>query len=262
LFHTYTKDSELSTAYERNLYWQKRLKTAFKDDAIVPYFQAIANVKTGKIEKYEALVRMVSDGEVVSPFQFLEIAKKTHQYAQMTKVMIAKSFALFANTTLKCSINLSVEDIKNADTMDFLWESIERYALHTRVVLEIVESEGIKNFKEIHPFLEKAHFYGCEISIDDFGTGYSNFNYLIQLQAHTIKIDGSIIKALEDKSSGAADVVEAIVTFAKARGMKTVAEFVATRSLFEKIRSLGIDFAQGYYIAQPLPKEALHLEEV
>ena len=259
LFYTYTKDSELSKTYERNLYWQKRLKSAFKDDAIVPYFQAISNVKTGKIEKYEALVRMVSDGEVVSPFQFLEIAKKTHQYAHITKVMIIKSFSLFANSTLRCSINLSVDDIKNADTMNFLWESIERYAMQRRVVLEIVESEGIENFDDICLFMQKAKEYGCKIAIDDFGTGYSNFYYLIKLQAHTIKIDGSIIKALEDEHSGASDVVEAIVTFAKARGMKTVAEFVSTQSIFEKIRALGIDFAQGYYIAQPLPKEALDL---
>jgi len=257
LFYTYQKEIELSKAYERNLYWQKRLKEAFKTDAIVPYFQAIANVKTGKIEKYEALVRMVSDGEVVSPFQFLEIAKKTHQYAQITRVMILKSFELFANSTLRCSINLTVEDIKNGETMDFLWGSIERYSMQKRVVLEIVESEGIENFGDMSVFMEKAKAYGCKISIDDFGTGYSNFYYLIKLQAHTIKIDGSIIKALEDENSGASDVVEAIVTFAKARGMKTVAEFVSTQSIFDKIASLGIDYAQGYFIAQPVPKEAL-----
>jgi len=260
LFFTYTKEIQLSKAYERNLYWQKRLKTAFKEDAIVPYFQAISNVKTGKIEKYEALVRMVSDGEVVSPFQFLEIAKKTHQYAQITKVMIIKSFSLFAQSTLKCSINLSVDDIKNSDTMHFLWESIERYGMQGRVILEIVESEGIENFEDICTFAQKVKEYGCKIAIDDFGTGYSNFYYLIKLQAHTIKIDGSIIQALEDESSGASDVIEAIVTFAKARGMKTVAEFVSTQSIFEKIRMLGIDFAQGYHIAQPLPQEVLDLK--
>jgi len=262
LFYTYTKEIELAKVYERNLYWQKRLKEAFNEDKGVTYFQAIANVKTGKIEKYEALVRIVSEGEVVSPFQFLEIAKKTNQYAHITHVMIEKSFSLLARTALKCSINLTIADIKNTQTMAFLWEKIEQYRMHTRVILEIVESEGIENFKEMAPFLEKAQYYGCDISIDDFGTGYSNFNYLIKLQAHSIKIDGSIIQELENQNSGASDVVEAIVTFAKARGMKTVAEFVSSESLFHKIRDLGIDYAQGYFIGQPIPSEALFLEKV
>lgn len=261
-FHVFRPDIELSKVYERNIYWQKRLKEAFKEDAIIPYFQAISNVKTGKIEKYEALVRMVSEGEVVSPFQFLEIAKKTHQYAQITKTMIAKSFEAFAHTTLRCSINLSVEDIKNSETMSFLWEMVEHYKMQGRVVLEIVESEGIENFENISTFIQQAKKHRCKIAIDDFGTGYSNFYYLIKLQAHTIKIDGSIIKALEDESSGARDVIEAIVIFAKARGMKTVAEFVSSEAIFEKIALLGIDYAQGYYIAQPLAKEVLCLEEI
>lgn len=261
-FHTYHQEIELSKAYERNLYWQKRLKNALREDLIVPYFQAIMNLKTGKIEKYEALVRMVSDGEVVSPFQFLEVAKKTNQYAPITKAVIEKSFSFFATSRIKCSINITLEDMKNPQTCSFLWESIERFGMQNRVTLEVVESEGIENFSEIAPFLKRAKSYGCKISIDDFGTGYSNFNYLIKLQAHTIKIDGSIIKELPNPLSGARDVVEAIVTFAKARGMTTVAEFVSSETLLEIVKELQIDYAQGYFIAQPLSQEAIMLKEV
>ena len=111
----------------------------------------------------------------------------------------------------------------------------------------------------MEPFLERMKHYDCHLSIDDFGTGYSNFNYLIKLQAHTIKIDGSMIKEITNPNSGASDVVKAIVMFAKARGMKTIAEFVASEAIFDTICALGIDYAQGYYIAPPLPKEKLTL---
>lgn len=256
-FHIYDKDIELSKAYEKNLYWQKRLKNALLEDAIVPYFQAIMDIKTRKITKYEALVRMTTENEVISPFQFLEVAKKTNQYSAITRIMIEKSCAYFASTQLQCSINLTLEDIKNHDTVAFLWESIERYGMENRLILEIVESEEIENVKEITPFLENARAYGCKISIDDFGTGYSNFSYLIKLHSHSIKIDGSIIKELLNPLSGASDVVEAIVTFAKARGMRTVAEFVSSQELFDAVEALGIDYAQGYFIAQPMPFERL-----
>ena len=258
-FCVYHKNIELAKEYERNIYWQKRLKIALENDAIVPYFQPIMNTKTRVIEKYEALVRMVSADEVVSPFQFLEISKKTNQYSQITQTMIEKSFALFTHSSLKCSINLTVEDIKNRYTMDFLWNALERYQMQGKVILEIVESEGIENFKGMEPFLERMKHYDCHLSIDDFGTGYSNFNYLIKLQAHTIKIDGSMIKEITNPNSGASDVVKAIVMFAKARGMKTIAEFVASEAIFDTICALGIDYAQGYYIAPPLPKEKLTL---
>ena len=258
-FCVYHKNIELAKEYERNLYWQKRLKIALENNAIVPFFQPIMNTKTRKIEKYEALARMVSEDEIISPFQFLEIAKKTNQYSQITQVMIEKSFALFANSPLKCSINLTVEDIKNHYTMDFLWNAVERYKMHGKVILEIVESEGIENFQGMEPFLEYMKHYGCQLSIDDFGTGYSNFNYLIKLQAHTIKIDGSMIKEITNPHSGACDVVEAIIMFAKARGMKTVAEFVSSEAIFEAVCALGIDYAQGYFISPPVPQDQLCL---
>ncbi|MBP6497236.1 MAG: EAL domain-containing protein [Campylobacteraceae bacterium] len=258
-FCVYHKNIELAKEYERNLYWQKRLKIALENNAIVPFFQPIMNTKTRKIEKYEALVRMVSEDEVVSPFQFLEISKKTNQYSQITQTMIEKSFALFTNSSLKCSINLTVKDIKNRYTMDFLWSALERYKMQGKVILEIVESEGIENFKGMDPFLEYMKHYGCHLSIDDFGTGYSNFNYLIKLQAHTIKIDGSMIKEITNPNSGARDVVEAIIMFAKARGMKTIAEFVSSEAIFEAVCALGIDYAQGYFISPPVPQEQLCL---
>ncbi len=129
-------------------------------------------------------------------------------------------------------------------------EMLKKYDIASRVVFEIVESEGIEDFKEINNFIDKVKELGCKIAIDDFGSGYSNFEYLIKLNADYIKIDGSLIKDILIKKSNE-EIVITIIDFAKRQGFKTIAEFVSTKEIFEKVKDLGIDYAQGYYIDEP-----------
>ena len=252
LFCQYTKSIELAKEYEQNIYWATRIKKALDEDKVTTFFQPIFNNVTQKIEKYEALVRIVDGDEIISPFRFLDIAKKTHQYLEITKRVIRKSFEVFSHNDLDFSINLTREDILSDELKPYLWASVHEYNVQKRLVLEIVESEGIKDIDSIEQFLNKAKNCGCRLAIDDFGTGYSNFEYLIKLGATYIKIDGSIIKNLH-KNDGAMDVTKAIVAFAKARGMQTIAEFVSSKELFDTVCALGIDYSQGYYIGEPKP---------
>ena len=253
LFCKYTKEIELAKEYELNIFWASKIKKALDEDKITTFFQPIFNNVTQKIEKYEALVRIVDEDGVISPFSFLDIAKRTHQYLEITKRVIRKSFEVFEKNDLDFSINLTREDILSDELKPYLWASVHEYNVQKRLILEIVESEGIKDIDAISEFLNKAKNCGCRLAIDDFGTGYSNFEYLIKLDATYIKIDGSIIKNIH-KEDGAMDVIKAIVTFAKARGMKTVAEFVSSKEIFDSVCALGIDYSQGYYIGEPKPQ--------
>lgn len=252
LFCLYSKEIELSKEYERNIFWQKRIKTALEEDKIVPFYQPLYNNTTQCIDKYEALVRIVDKGEIISPFHFLEIAKKTHQYLTITKKVIDKSFSYFAKNQHTLSINLTLADIADPSMRQYLWDASHKYAMGKRLILEIVESESIKDMPSLHLFFEKAKKCGAQLAIDDFGSGYSNFEYLIKVQANYIKIDGSIIQNIHNEN-GAIDIVKAIVSFAKARGMKTVAEFVSSKAIFDTVCALGIDYSQGYYIGEPKP---------
>ena len=94
---------------------------------------------------------------------------------------------------------------------------------------------------------------GCKIAIDDFGSGYSNFEYLIKLNADYIKIDGSLIKDILINKSNE-EIVVTIVDFARRQGFKTIAEFVSSKEIFDKVKELGLDYAQGYYIHEPKPE--------
>lgn len=247
----YDKALELEKDYEKNIFWTLKIKKALDEDKIVPYFQPIYNLKTNKIEKYEALVRLIDGNNVISPYYFLDISKKSKQYLQLTKTMIQKTFDYFRDKDFEFSINLTFEDIKSEYISSFIIQLLKEYEIGHRVVFEIVESEEIDNFRKINEFFVTIREYGCKIAIDDFGSGYSNFEYLAKLNVDYIKIDGSLIKdILINKSSQ--NIVSMLVNFAKGQKVKTIAEFVSNKDILNKVRELGIDYVQGYYIKEPI----------
>gem|GEM_PF-881806 len=249
----YSNEKSLNTVYENNIKWTSKLKDAINNDRIVPYFQPIVNNASLQPEKYESLVRMIDDeGNVISPFFFLNIAKQTKQYPKLTKIMIEKSFATFADKEESFSINLTAEDIQDASVAEFIAQKLQEYpTIGNRVIFEIVESESIESYDAVIAFIDKAKHMGCRIAIDDFGTGYSNFEYLIKLKADFIKIDGSLIKNITtDKAAQV--VVSIIVQFAHEMGMKTVAEFVENEDILQQLQKIGVDYSQGYHFSPPV----------
>ncbi|MGM0541700.1 MAG: EAL domain-containing protein [Pseudomonadota bacterium] len=250
----YSKALKTSDEYKNNLLWTGLVKKALMQGRILSYYQPIVNNATKKIEKYEALVRMAIEEKeelrIISPFFFLEIAKKARLYSQITETMIENSFRYFAHRSEQISINLTADDIVNDDVVKYLILMLDKYDIGKRVVLEIVESEGIQNFEEVEHFIRRVKEKGCQIAVDDFGTGYSNFEFLLKLKPDFLKIDGSMIKNIH-QDPDAYNVVETIVAFAKKNNIKTIAEFVSEEIIFDIVSDLGIDYSQGYYFGEP-----------
>ena len=190
------------------------------------------------------------NGKIISPYFFLDIAKKAGLYKELTITMLKKTFEVLNKTDYEISINLLLQDIVNSEIRALIIEKLEKTKNPKKVVFEIVESEGIENFKEVTDFIKEIKKYGAKIAIDDFGTGYSNFNYLMKLNVDYIKIDGSIIKNIH-KDKSAELVTKTIVAFAKELGIETIAEFVAEEEIYNKIKDLNIDYSQGYYFSEP-----------
>ncbi len=248
----YTNDINTDQEYEKKLAWTKEIREAISDNRIEAYYQPIVNYETSKIEKYETLMRLIKkDGEVVSPFHFLDIAKKTRVYKELTKIVVTKAFDKFANTEYDFSINLSIEDIMFHDIESWIFDLAVAKGVNEKLVIELVESEGIESFEMIDKFIQKAKEYKMKIAIDDFGTGYSNFEYLIKLNADFIKIDGSLIRDI-DTNEKLCGVVETIITFAKRNDIKVIGEFVSSKGVYEKTKDMGIDYGQGYYLGIPM----------
>ena len=247
----YNETLSLNLEYEKNLKWIEEIKSAIKEDRIVLYYQPIICNENGEINKYETLIRLIDkNGKTITPYHFLEIAKKAKLYKELTKIVINKSFDAFKNNNYDFSVNLTVEDILDPDINHYIIEKLSQSNIGTRVIFEIVESESIENFETIRTFIKKIKTYGAKIAIDDFGTGYSNFEHLMRLQADFIKIDGSIIKEIvHDKKS--ALITSIIVSFAKEMGIKTIGEYVENKDIHEKLIELGVNKSQGYYFDRP-----------
>lgn len=248
---TYDESMQAKQAYELNFNWTKRLNQAVDDNHIIALYQPIVDSQSGEIVKYECLMRMEDDNhEYISPIHFLELAKKNKIYHKLTKAVLTDAFNSFRESTLNFSVNLSVEDILNEDITHFIVEELRQNTVSSRIDIEIIESEGIENFDAVLAFIEEVKQYGAKISIDDFGTGYSNFEYLLRLKVDNIKIDGSMIKNIATDENSRM-VVQTIVDFAKKIGISTTAEYVYSREIFDTIKEMGIDYAQGYYFGQP-----------
>ena len=250
----YANDSSIQEHIEakKNMEVIKMVKIALDNYKIVSYFQPIINNKTKIIEKYESLVRLVDEeGNVLSPYSFLDISKKGSYYNKITHRVLENSFKILEHISTKISINLSSLDIEKEETRDILYELLERYSSDTsRIVFELLEDESVKDFAVIKRFIQKVKKLGVMIAIDDFGAGYSNFERLLEFEPDILKIDGSLIKNIANDIYSR-NIVETIVSFAKKQNIITIAEFVENEEIFNILYNLGVDYSQGYYFGEP-----------
>ncbi|RUM45633.1 MAG: hypothetical protein DSY46_02355 [Hydrogenimonas sp.] len=248
--YVYDKKPQQREEQRRNIEMLKAVRMAIQADHITPYYQPIVD-RDGKIVKFEALVRMIDrHGKIVPPGAFLEVVKNSKFYHALTRIVIQKSFETFESLPYTISVNLSIVDLLNRETMEMIAEAVKAFPDPERIVFELLESESMEGYEETHRFVEMVRSLGANIAIDDFGTGYSNFSYLASLQPDCIKIDGSLIKELPTNEKSY-QIVKSIVEFSKALDVNTVAEFVSDQAIFESARELGIDQFQGFYFGKP-----------
>ncbi len=251
-FLLYDEDQNIEELFKENMECVKLLKKAIKEDKIVPYFQPIFDNVTNKIVSCESLIRLIDENNnVISPVNFLIVAKKSRLYSNLTKIMIKKSCLYFEHVNCDFSVNLSVEDILDNETVDYIKHQIKKYNVAKKIIFEILESEGIEEYIEISVFIREMKALGCRIAIDDFGSGYSNFEHILQLNIDYLKIDGSLIKNI-DTDTNAQIIIGTIVDFASKLKVLTIAEYVHNEAVSNKVKELNIDRSQGFYLAKPM----------
>lgn len=246
-FVTYSPSLKIIKNYQKALDALNLVKSALKEDRLIPFFQPI--VKADEIT-YECLVRIIKDGEIISPFFFIDDIKHTPYYTELTKTMIDKSFEYFKDKQNSFSINLSFEDILNTHIIDHIKQKLKTTQMNKQLILEILESESIENFEIVKLFIKEMKSLGVRIALDDFGSGYSNFTYLHELNPDYLKIDGSLIKDIHTNNKSHI-IVKTIVSFAQELGIKTIAEFIHNEEVYKKIVDLNIDGHQGYFLGEP-----------
>ena len=254
-FIFYNDSFQIVKEYEKNIYWAKQIRKAIKEDRIITFYQPIVNNLNHRIEKYESLVRLIDEeGNIVLPSNFLEVSKKSKLYPYITRIVLERCLNTFKNTDLSVSVNISILDILDPETYQFIERKLkENFHMAGRLVFEIVESEGVENYAYVKNFADMVKSLGCKIALDDFGSGYSNFSHIMKLNVDFLKIDSSLIRDIHiDRNAEL--IVQTIVTFSKWLGIKTIAEYVHSKEVFDKILQLGIDYSQGFYFGEPKPK--------
>ena len=251
-FKIYESNSDSKELQRTSLNRLKVYKSALHEGNIIPYFQPIVDSKDETIMKYEALARIKTpDGEIISPYEFLNTAIEDKTFEFFTRQMTQKVFNIYEKTHVELSMNLTYTNINSPSMVSYLKNRLEKYG-GDRMTFEIVETEEIKDYSIVEDFILMVKEYGVKVSIDDFGSGYSNFTNIIKLNIDYIKIDGTLItKLLSDKK--VKNIVRGLVDFAKSIDVKTIAEFVSTQELADEVKLMKIDYIQGYSYGQPEP---------
>ena len=237
--------------YGKNIYQARIFKDAINNHRLLPYFQPVMNNHTMKIEKYECLARIFDqEGNLVLPENFIQAAKTVKLYPKMTRIILDAACDIFKETDLDFSINLNIQDVFDPDTVRYLLFTLEKNKIADRIIFEILESEGIYNFSHMEEFIKNAKSMNCRIAIDDFGSGFSNFEYILKLDVDYLKLDQSLIKNI-DTDVYSQIIVKNILNFSNDLGIKTIAEYIHSKEVFDKVREIGVHYSQGFYIGIP-----------
>ena len=249
----YSEKLDIHKQLMEAIVWSKKLKSAISNNKIAIFGQKLFDNK-GNLYSTEVLMRYfdTQENSYVSPFFFLAHAIKAQLYTKLSLSIITQAFAYFSMMHRQpFSINLTMDDIKDKTMANWILKQIKFYDFGELLTIELVESTDyeLDNGKILN-FLNQIKMCGCKIAIDDFGSGYSNFEYLMRLPIDIIKIDGSLIKNInvDEKSLG---IVKTLVQFSKAMQLKVTAEYVENKDIFETLKTLGIDYFQGYHFHKP-----------
>jgi len=242
--------------------WDEQVENAFEDNRILPYFQPIYDNGTGKVTKYECLVRMIDQsGTVHGPEEFLEIVQKKKLYHRLTRTVFRQGVQAVREWGVPISINICEEDVRDPFTREYIFLLLEQNNVGHLIQFEILESREIRDLEALNVFLERVRRFGCEVALDDFGSGYCNFDYLTAIRTDYVKIDGTLIQEI-DKSREKRLLVENIVSITRELNIRTVAEHVNTREVLEIVKDLGVTCSQGFYLGKPAPFGSLRSGKV
>jgi diguanylate cyclase (GGDEF)-like protein/PAS domain S-box-containing protein len=256
---------------ERQIHWESLLNQALVEDDFRLYYQPIRCLKSPAEfgEFYEVLVRLVDvdkNNTLLLPAAFMPSAERYHLMRDIDRWVIEHLFASqkehyrevwqsYQQQGKKClySINLATDTLNDSTFIAFLQEQVNKHNIPTEIIsFEVPETIAVANLSQTIKVAQQLKQLGFSFGLDRFGGGISSFGYLKNLPVDFIKIDGALIaEILEDPIT--LTIVESIQKVAELMGIKTMAEFVTNEAIREKIIEVGIDYAQGYGIAEPRP---------
>ena len=244
----YSNELKIIKQIQDTHHWGSILKKSIENNEIIAYYQAISDTFTQEVLRYEMLVRLKHNGEIHTPHKFLDAAQNSGQLFNIFKFMFTTACKKVSQKKVHLSINIGDTELSHPDLMVFINKKLSQYTIDTSLIsLEVLEYNSISQHQYIKERIIALHQLGFNITIDDFGTRCSNFSQIENLPVSTLKIDGQYIKDIHTNKNSMI-VVETIQKYAKAKGLKLVAEYVHSEEVYETVKKMGIDYVQGDYL--------------
>jgi diguanylate cyclase (GGDEF)-like protein len=257
--------------------WAAQLDKALEEDRLILNCQRIDPIMNGQgalhsgaapaeQSHYEILLTMTDElGDTMPPTDFIIAAETYNRMTAIDRWVIRSIFQWMSDNRDKLdsfggfSINVSGHSINDETFPDFVLEQFSKSQAPTsKVCFEITETAAIANLDNAVEFMNRMKIIGCQFSLDDFGTGLSSYSYLRNLPVDFVKIDGVFVKDIANNPGDYA-VVRSINEIGHYMGKKTIAEYVEDSEVLERLKDIGVDYAQGFQIAKPLPLEDLRI---
>jgi diguanylate cyclase (GGDEF)-like protein/PAS domain S-box-containing protein len=244
----------------REMHWVARVTRAAEDNRLELFFQPIVSLTTedGR-DFHELTVRLRDDsGALVLPMEFIPAAERYNVMSVIDRWVVGQAIELLRERQRRgqplpiLAVNLSGTSLNEQSFVDFVLHSVGDPAIASALCFEITETAAVTSLSNARYLMSELKGRGCKFALDDFGTGVSSFVYLKTLPVDFLKIDGQFISHVAQDAVNRS-MVEAIGKVGRALGIATIAECVETQAVLTELKRIGVDFAQGFYLAQPLP---------
>lgn len=255
----YLNDEEL-LGYQDEMTWVSRIYSAFAQDQFCVYLQPIVAIDKGDDpwNHYESLIRLYDGDEIISPLSFIPVAERYGLTKKLDLWMIEsvfiqlKEFPRFLDSLELISINLSVLSIVDKKFHKSVRSLFKRYEMpFEKICFEITETGVISALDKAQTFISDFRRLGVTFSLDDFGSGMSSFGYLKDLEVEILKIDGQFVNDIYHDPVMKA-IVSAMVEVGHITNKKVVAEHVEDKVTLDLLKTMGVDYIQGYYYSKPM----------
>jgi diguanylate cyclase (GGDEF)-like protein/PAS domain S-box-containing protein len=256
-YEVFRPDNQAIAQLSAEAGWSIRIKDALRDHRMEMWLQPILPLRADGRAYFEALVRLRDpDGKIIMPGQFLSAAENFGNMQQIDQFALYESMSLMAaHPKLSLSINLSARTLNNAHLPVIVERLLSASNIAPdRVLFEITETAMIQNLVQARQIITTIKQLGCRFALDDFGAGASSMLYLRDLPVDVLKIDGSFIRSVDVDLVNRA-LVKSINEIAHILGKQTVAEYVVNGAVLQVLKTIGVDYVQGWHVCEPAPPE-------
>ena len=229
----------------------KEITEHFTLDRIVPFFQPIMDLQAGCVWRYECLARLISEQEdTFLPNEFLYLVERNNWVHQLTETMMLQSAHYFRHLNMPWNINIDIQDLLDPDLLPFIPALASDYPNPERICVELTAHAALNYEQELSQFVATCANHRIGIFIDNLGSSSVNVGRLLELPISGVKLSGRLLNRYTEKPE-VKEYLHNVCELAAKQNVAIIAEHVETQATLAILKSLSIQYAQGYLFSRP-----------